>query len=133
MMQEILTIHVVIGNICEVKGNVGLARMICFSGKAEGSGFKGKVLPGGADTQRQTGAAPLQLSARYILEGQDSAGKKCRIFIENQGTADADGNVRQTTPSIITDSTALSWMETAKLTGTIEPWWKGVIIHIFKE
>lgn len=130
-MQETLTIHVEISDCIEVKGNTGIARMILFAGDAEGSGFKGKILPGGVDTQRQLKDVPLQLSARYVLEGVDRAGKSCRIFIENQGIVDTNGQVRKTKPKIITDSADLSWLETADLTGTIEPWEKGVIIHIF--
>lgn len=120
-----------IGDCIEVKGNTGTVRMILFSGDVEGSDFKGKILPGGVDTQRQLKDVPLQLSARYVLEGADRAGKSCRIFIENQGIADTNGQVRKTKPKIITDSADLSWLETADLTGTIEPWKKGVIIHIF--
>ena len=77
------------------------------------------------------GAATV-LSARYILEGVDRDGKDCRIFIENNGSAAENGDMH-TTPMIITDSSALSYLETERLSGTIEPWEKGVIIHIFSE
>lgn len=130
-MEEVLTIYVRIGDSIEVKGNTGTARMLLFNGDAEGSGFKGKILPGGVDTQRQLKSDPLQLSARYILEGLDSTGKCSRLFIENQGAADTNGHIQKTKPTIITDSADLSWLEAADLTGTIEPWEKGVIIHIF--
>lgn len=131
LMEEVLTIHVKIGDCIKVKGSTGTARMVLFSGDAEGSSFKGKILPGGVDTQRQLKNDPLQLSARYILEGLDSTGKCSRLFIENQGVADIDGHIQKTKPTIITDSADLSWLETADLAGTIEPWEKGVIIHIF--
>ena len=53
LMEEVLTIHVEIGDCIEVKAIPGTARMLLFNGDAEGSGFKGKILPGGVDTQRQ--------------------------------------------------------------------------------
>ena len=132
-MREILTIHVEIGKTYEVSGYNGIVRMIHFSGYGAGSGFEGKILPGGVDTQQQPGGMPLTLSARYMLEGTDAAGEKCRIFIENVGTADAHGILNQTTPKIITDSKSLAWMETKTLVGTITPWKKGVVIHIFAD
>jgi len=53
------------------------------------------------------------------------------VEIENNGTADKEGRIEYTKPRIITDSESLGWMETADLTGTITPWDKGVMIHIF--
>ena len=47
------------------------------------------------------------------------------------GRTNKNGMVEETKPRIITDSACLSWMETADLTGTITPWDKGVMIHIF--
>lgn len=131
-MSEILTIYVEIGKTYEVCGHNGIARMILFSGHGTGSGFQGTILPGGVDTQQQDNKT-LALSARYILEGTDGTGQKCRIFIENEGMADGNGNINQTIPKITTDSEALAWMETATLTGTITPWERGVVIHIFAE
>ena len=131
-MQEILTINVNLTDIYEVKGKSAEAVMINFGGDAKSEFFEGVILPGGVDTQKEFYPERRTLSARYILEGKDMEGEKCRIFIENNGTADENKFVHETTPRIITDSKALSWMETATLKGTLEPKEGGVIIHIFK-
>ncbi len=132
-MKEILTINVNLTDIYEVKGKTAEAVMINFGGDAKSEFFEGVILPGGVDTQKEFYPERRTLSARYILEGKDMEGEKCRIFIENNGTADENKFVHETTPRIITDSKALSWMETATLKGTLEPKEGGVIIHIFKE
>ena len=51
-MREVLTVRVRIKETYEVHGQRGLARMILFDGEGEGSGFYGKILPGGVDTQQ---------------------------------------------------------------------------------
>ena len=69
------------------------------------------------------------MSARYMLEGIDSEGQSCRIFIENNGT-DINGDI-QTTPMILTDSKVLAWLETAELTGRLDFAGEEMIIRIF--
>ena len=118
-MTEILTLDVKLTGFMEVKGHDGEACMITFEGKTfPGPYFSGTILPGGVDTQKEFHGSPRLLSARYILEGKDDAGKECRIFIENNGTVTEDGI--STVPTILTDSESLKWMETAKLTGKVE-------------
>ena len=130
-MKEVLTIQVSTWQMIEVKGKTAEAGMILFDGFCDCENFKGRILPGGVDTQKSFYPEARSLSARYILEGTDINGKECRIFIENNGTADKEGRIEYTKPKIITDSESLGWMETADLTGTITPWDKGVMIHIF--
>ncbi len=129
-MQKILTIHVLLEEILNLKGQKSSVCMIPFSGTAEGPYFQGRVLPHGVDTQRIFPDEKPRLSARYILEGTDFQGNPCRIFIENNGQEGADGVLR-TRPVLVTDSPSLAWMETAELTGTVEGVKDGVIIHIF--
>ena len=105
--------------------------MILFDGEGEGSGFYGKILPGGVDTQQVHDDGKLELSARYMLEGTDGCGKSCLVFIENVGIANDKGYIEKTHPKIRTNSTTLSWLETSVLLGTISAWEKGVIIHIY--
>lgn len=127
--REVLTFEVEITDCQAVEGKTERASMILFSGFADCGLFKGRILPGGVDTQRQkAGGAPI-LSARYILEGVDCAGQHCRIFVENNGTA-KEGAVN-TVPRLITDSEALAWLEREELSGTVTPAKKGVTIHIF--
>lgn len=115
-MKDILQIIVCLEEIIEVKGTSGSARMIAFTGEADGPYFKGKILPHGIDTQKATKGNPMQLSARYMLEGTDYTGKICKIFIENNGIE----NGVETRPKIYTDSIALAWLEEAVLVGSIE-------------
>ena len=130
-MREVLTVRVRIKETYEVHGQRGLARMIIFDGEGEGSGFYGKILPGGVDTQQVHDDGKLELSARYMLEGTDGSGKSCLVFIENVGIANDKGYIEKTYPKIRTNSTTLSWLETSVLLGTISAWEKGVIIHIY--
>ena len=87
-------------------------------------------VPGGVDTQMEWLGQNRTLSARYILEGVDKAGQSCRIFVENNGIVEKGGEL-STTPRILTDSEALSYLEQEELFGTITPTQKGVTIHIF--
>ena len=131
--EEVLTINVRITETYEVKGSHGTARMILFDGDADSEYFKGTILPGGVDTQKDISdkdSAKTFLSARYILKGTDRDGNDCSIFIENNGEF-SDTSDGTTTPTILTDSPALSFLECASLYGTIEGIEGGVRIHIY--
>ncbi|SFH64715.1 Protein of unknown function [Pseudobutyrivibrio sp. OR37] len=131
MATEVFTVQVRIKEALEVKGGINGATMILFDGECECDNFKGKILPGGVDTQRLGEDGLVKLSARYIMEGVDYTGKSCRIFIENNGEIQSDGQM-VTSPCILTDSDALKYLEKEKLTGTVEGSPEGVIIHIFQ-
>ncbi len=131
-MKEVFSVDVVIDGSYEVKSEGGSACMITFHGESNCESFKGKILPGGVDTQKQLSNGERTLSARYILEGQDYTGKQCHIFIENNGYFMEDGTIK-TKPIIITDSKALSWMTTADLTGTVIGAPNGVRIAFLQE
>jgi hypothetical protein len=130
MATEVLTVQVRVKEALEVKGGINGVTMILFDGECECDNFKGKILPGGVDTQRLGEDGRVKLSARYIMEGVDYTGKSCRIFIENNGEIQSDGRI-VTSPCILTDSDALKHLETAALTGTVEGAPDGVVIHIF--
>ena len=129
---EVLVIDVSINEINGVKGNHSEAVMIMFGGQCDSKLFKGVICSGGVDTQKQAYGKNRELSARYLLVGKDYEGQECKLFIENNGTFDEKGNII-TKPIIITDSKALSFLETANLYGTIEGVEGGVRIHIFTE
>lgn len=134
MNKCVLKIDVLLDEIFNVEGTAGKATMILFHGSCDCENFKGKILPGGVDTQKETAGKPRFLSARYILEGKDCEGKDCHIFIENNGeTAPiSDGGIIHTKPIIYTDSDALKWMETADLKGTVEAAPGGVTISFIE-
>lgn len=130
--EEILRVLVKLEETMVVEGCAQDAIMIAFSGEAGGPYFHGRVLPHGVDTQKRPKGEKARLSARYMLEGEDDRGEKCRMFIENNGMEDADGVLR-TRPMILTDSASLAWMEQAALTGTVEGADDGVVIRIYAE
>ena len=99
--------------------------MIPFGGEASGEYFNGKVVGTGVDTQKIDPDGKVFLSARYMLEGTDTAGNACRIFVENQGGWDTGF-----TPAIVTDSPLLADWETADLYATAEGIPEGVMIRI---
>ena len=126
-MREIMAIDVILDECLEVEGQGGKACMILFHGTCDCGLFHGRILPGGADTQKEKSGELRTLSARYILEGTDAEGNACRIFIENNGAVQKDGQIT-TKPLIYTDSKALAWLEQADLTGHVQPAEHGVRI-----
>ena len=95
------------------------AVMLPFTGECDSPLFKGKILPGGVDTQRIQPGGSGTLSARYALEGVDDQGAACRLFIDNAAVM-GKGGIGVTRPTIRTDSERLRWLETADLTGVLE-------------
>ena len=133
MGEKILTINVKLDQIFNVEGSSGKATMILFHGDCDCDNFKGVILPGGVDTQKEPEGEPRVLSARYILEGKDCDGKDCHIFIENNGEVQpvSNGGVIHTKPLIYTDSDALKWMEKADIAGTVTGAEGGVTIDFY--
>ena len=70
-MKEVLTIQVSTWQMIGVKGKTAEAGMILFDGFCDCENFKGRILPGGVDTQKSFYPEARSLSARYILEGTD--------------------------------------------------------------
>lgn len=107
----------------------GGVRMIPFAGRCDSPLFRGDILPGGVDTQRDAAPGECALSARYMLAGTDADGRPCRLFIENNAVS-RQGTETVTHPRVVTDSPALRWLETASLTGRILPGEKGSIVIV---
>lgn len=116
--KELFSINVYLDDYQSVENGKDKVCMILFHGDCECDFFKGEILPGGADTQKFFRNEQPLLSARYILKGTDKSGNPTKIFIENNGTWNSQGNI-ETKPRIITDSEELTWLETAKLTGAV--------------
>lgn len=130
-MEEILRVYVKIEESFIVNGQKTNVNMLHFSGYAESKYFKGNILPHGIDLQRGKVGQSMDLSARYMLEGVDCEGNKCRLFIENNGSNNEAGEM-VTKPVIVTDSKVLAWMEDAEFTGSLSFEKEMVVIHIFK-
>ncbi len=129
--EEILTIFVKIETAVPITGNHQDVQMIVFSGHAKSRYFEGEILSPGVDLQRIDKDGTARLSARYILSGTDCEGQACRLYIENNGASGAGKKLR-TKPEIVTDSDALSWLETAELVGEIEGG-EELVIHIRRD
>ena len=99
----------------QVSSGKGFFNMVLFEGECDCENFKGKVLPGGVDTQHYYAEGKGTLSARYMLEGVDKEGKPCKIFIQNDGHH--DNGFLPTTPKVYTDSETLRWLEDEDLIG----------------
>jgi len=132
MKKEIMNIEVFISSAEKVASDDSEALMLFFSGQTTGEYFTGSILPGAIDTQQKRKGEERSLSARYILEGKDYQGMKCRIFIENNGIIKEGESTIKTTPEIITDSPNLKWFETAELMGEVIPSEKGVLVRIYQ-
>ena len=127
----VIEIHIRIKDTVSIQGDRSAVSIVSFSGEASSPSFKGKVLSGAADTQIKRADGAKTLSARYILEGVDSEGNTCKIFIENNGT-DNGGKIL-TTPTVITDSPALKHLETAPPYGSVVSGNGDLIVRIFEE
>ena len=125
MDELIVTINVTTYDAQALEGSHSKVVMIPFCGEAKGDYFTGRTLANGVDTQITT-AEGFSLSARYMLEGVDRSGKRCRLFIENEGTA-----LDNCIPKIYTDSEELAFLENAPLKAAVSCVENGVIVKIY--
>lgn len=126
-MELLMEIEIRIKGSQFVAGHTRDVCMIEFGGTATGSYFNGEVIGTGVDTQKIEKSKEMVLSARYMLEGKDSAGNNCRIFIENNGS-----DFSNCKPTVYTDSSLLADWETSDLTAKVIPNDNGVLIQIYK-
>ncbi|MBR4095967.1 MAG: hypothetical protein IKK42_01520 [Oscillospiraceae bacterium] len=125
MSELIITINVTTYEAHSLEGENSRVVMIPFSCEATGKYFKGKTVSDGVDTQITT-AEGFSLSARYMLEGTDRKGERCRLFIENNGTS-----LDNCVPKIYTDSKELAFLENVKLAASVECVENGVVVKIY--
>lgn len=125
MCELIATINVTTYEAQTLEGGNSRVVMIPFSGEATGKYFNGKTIANGVDTQITT-VDGFSLSARYMLEGTDRCGERCRLFIENNGTS-----LDNCVPRIYTDSEDLAFLESEKLTADVKCVENGVVVRIY--
>lgn len=126
MEQILLTIDVKCLDGVSVEGHSQTVVLVPFTGKAKGDFFNGEIISSAVDTQRYKKDGTNSLSARYMIEGFDFKGKKCKIFVENNVSGES------WKPSIVTDSEVLKDWESSNLRSTVEGVDGGVIVKIFK-
>ena len=116
-----------------LKGPAGEVVMIPFGGTVRGEIFNGVVCPGGVDCQRVNLTGVRHMCARYMLEGTDSAGEKCHIFVDNNGWFNGMQSPFQTVPTFLTDSKTLApYLHQNKFRGEGHPREGGVTIMFFE-
>ncbi len=126
-MEEIITILITVLSSTMVSDGTTSKNFLPFSGEAKSEYFVGKVINGGVDTQTYSPTGG-NLSARYILEGKDCAGKDCKIFIENNGKFGEEFTV----PKIVTDSDTLKFLNTSPLKGKLDMSDGNLTIRIYR-
>ena len=97
--------------ISHLKATNGTVTMIPFGGSVDSKLFKGEILPGAVDVQVTNAAGIRHMCARYMFEGQDYTGEKCRLFVDNNGYFEPDSRNSapfKTCPTLMTDSKALA-------------------------
>lgn len=115
----------------EMEHDFGKQVMVPFTGEVLGPLFKGKVLPGGIDTQEIRSDGLKKISARYFIETDQGE----KIFIENNGIIhELEGNGRyfRTIPRFVTESKKYAWLNTSIFVGTGERTEKGLEIVIYR-
>lgn len=127
LLEYLMTVNVKTENAAGVSSSVGGINMIPFTGSADSYYFKGDIVGKGCDTQKYAPDGSVMFSARYLLKGTDCDGKSCSIFIENNGPA-----LDLCTPTVITDSAALSDLQTASLRAIVVPVAGGVDVNMFR-
>ncbi len=125
---DIMKIYVSVRDCVGMESEETNIYMLLFDGYCEGPYFNGTILNGGVDTQIHT-ANRHALSARYMMEGTDAQGQKCRVFVENNADM-SDGYEHVTSPRIYTDSANLKWLEKEELVGKLITGGEQVIIEI---
>lgn len=116
--KKVLSVHITESELYTVEGSTCRVDMQYFSADASGEYFDGATKDEGTAVIKDYTGGSKQLCSRYILSGTDADGTSCSIFIEDNATADGNG-VFTTKPTIITDSKALAFLETADLQGRI--------------
>lgn len=87
MSAPVMTFHIIIDrtSISTLEAGNSKAVIIPFGGYTESEYFKGRILPGAADVQTVDAAGIRHMCAKYMFEGTDGQGNKCRLFVENNG------------------------------------------------
>jgi len=135
-MEPIMIFHITLtgSDVSHMETKSGSAVIIPFTGYVESELFSGRVLPGAADVQTVNATGVRHMCAKYMFEGTDSAGKPCKLFVENNGYFER-GSTQvpfEATPTFLTDSEVLApYLHTARFRAEGHGSPVGVDIHIF--
>lgn len=117
--EELFSIEITEKNSETVDGTTCKVEMQLFEGIAKGDAFEGSTKAGACNSNvtKTFKDGTVTNQARFILEGTDSDGEKCRIYIQDDGIM--SDNVLYTRPIIFTDSKELEWLEKADIQGRV--------------
>ena len=117
-----------------IESHAGTILMILFDGTVSGEIFNGVLLPDGMDMQHIDVNGVKHMSARYMAEGKDCTGAKCRIYIENNGHFPVDApKPFKTIPTFYTDSEELApYLHCNKFRGEGHRDENGLVIKFFE-
>ncbi len=101
--------------------------MVFFGGTFHSTYGDGEILPGGTDTQHFGQDGSGTLSARYMMRGKTEDGREFHFFVQNDAVV-TQGEETVTTPQVFTDLTEAKWLESAKLTGTLQGAGEGQLV-----
>lgn len=87
MSAPMMVFHIQIlkDQISTMTASNGKVTIIPFAGSVKSDLFCGKVLPGAADVQVTNAAGIRHMCAKYMFEGTDFNGRKCHLYVENNG------------------------------------------------
>lgn len=116
------------GENCRVK-------LLPFAGTVTGELFRGVVAPGGVDVQVTNAVGVRNMSARYMLVGEDHTGAPCHIYVDNEGwfTNGEQPSPFHAVPTFLTDSAALApYLHQRRFRAEGHPGEKGPVIKFFE-
>lgn len=126
ILEFLMSVDIKTTEAAGVFSSAGGINMIPFTGSTNGAYFTGEIVGTGYDTQKYDMGSPV-FSARYLIRGKDYTGQQCSIFIENNGDA-----LDKCTPTVITDSAALSEWQSYSLRTIVTPVGGGVIVDMYR-
>ena len=104
---------------------LGMTRVLPFTGSVDTPWFRGEARPGAKDVQETRFGRIRHFCAEYDLDGTDYTGAPCRIRVKNENFG--HGWV----PTLLTDSPALNFLNTAPAATAVEGRPGGVTVRIF--
>lgn len=122
---NVLSVDVVLTGVTKEEKDGETVLTLPFGGVINTPFFSGLIQPGAADVQHWKGQNPIRLCADYTLKGTDYTGAACSVHIVNEDV----GNGWH--PTVSTDSKALSFLNGAELTESLEMRRVGPVVRIF--